>query len=66
MKNLFISGSEVARIENGKYYIVNNNVAMKQVSKEKFIKELKKYESVCNNTWCNELKRDYAEMMEIF
>jgi len=61
-KTLNING-EVARIENNRYFILDNDF-MKETTKENFKKEITKYKNVCLNSWETTLKNAYINMIE--
>lgn len=64
-KQLFISGCEVARIENGNYYISNDDdfyEVLIRVSKEEFKTEILKFKDVCFTSWDKDLKNQYLDI----
>ena len=65
MKHVMGSGGELLRIENGKYYILNEDFGcMQEVNLERFKEAVKLYENVCKNTWCKEMKQQYEELLK--
>ena len=65
MKRVMWSSGELLRIENGKYYILNEDFGcMQEVDLARFKEEVKSYENVCTTTWCKELKQQYKELVE--
>lgn len=66
-KNLFIDGASVLMIKDGKYYAVNEDTDwdyMKEVSRNDFIRELKRYSWCCLTTWDKELREEYLQMVD--
>ena len=65
MKRVMDSEGEILRIENGKYYIVNEDFGcMQEVDLKRFKEQVKLYENVCKNTWNKELKQQYEELVK--
>ena len=65
MKRVMGSSGELLRIENGKYYILNQDFDyMQEVNLERFKKEVKAYKNLCTNTWSKNLKQQYNELLE--
>lgn len=65
MKRVMGSSGELLRIENGKYYIANEDFGcMQEVDLERFKEEVKSYKDVCTNTWSKELKQQYEELVD--
>ena len=65
MKHVMGSDGELLRIENGKYYIVNEDFGcMQEVDLERFKQQVKLYENVCKNTWSEDLKQQYKELLK--
>lgn len=64
-KQLFLSGGEVARIENGNYYILSEDDfydVLVRVSKEEFKTKIQRFKDVCFTSWCKDLKKQYLEI----
>lgn len=62
-KDLFINGGEVLRIENGKYFILDDYWdVLIEVTKEKFIDYLKNKISWAKDSWDKDLREEYATM----
>jgi hypothetical protein len=67
-KNLFIDGASVLMIKDGKYYAVNEDTDwdyMKEVSRNDFIAELKRYSWCCLTSWDKELREQYLKMVDL-
>ena len=67
MKNLMFNGAEQMRIENGKYYIANEETQwdyLKECTRSDFIKELKEMSWVCLTTWDKELRQQYLNLVD--
>ena len=65
--SLFINGAEDLRIENNKYYVVNEDTDwdyMKEVSRNDFIQALKRYSWVCLTTWSKDLREEYLKLVD--
>lgn len=64
MKRVMGSVGELLRIENDKYYIVNEDFGcMQEVDLKRFKEQVKLYENVCKNTWDERMKREYEELV---
>lgn len=64
---LFMNGAEYMRIENGKYYKVNEETewdVMVECTRSEFIRELKELSWVCLTTWDKELRQQYLELVD--
>lgn len=61
--SLFINGGESFRIDNGDYYVSDYD-CLKKVTKQEFVKELKKCDWILTG-WNKELKNDYIKMLEL-
>lgn len=67
MKNLMFNGAECMKVENGKYYIVNEETDwdyMKECTRNEFIQELKNMSWVCLTTWDKELTKQYLDLVD--
>lgn len=67
MKHLMLDGGEVLRIENEHYYILDETTGfdiMIEVTRNEFIKELKKYSWVCLTTWDKQTRQDYLDLVD--
>lgn len=65
--NLFIDGASVLMIKDGKYYAVNEDTDwdfMKEVSRNDFIAELKRYSWCCLTSWDKGLREEYLQMVD--
>ena len=67
MKNLMFNGAECMKVENGKYYIVNEETGwdyMKECTRNEFIRELKEMSWVCLTTWDKNLTKQYLDLVD--
>lgn len=66
MKNIFINGGEVLRIEDGKYYILVEDVydVMAEVDRKEFIEELKRFSWICLTSCDKQLRQDYLDLVD--
>lgn len=68
IKRVSINEGEVLRIEDGRYYILNDEEpgyeCMTEVSRDKFIEAIGKYAYVCLTSWDAKLKQDYLDLVE--
>lgn len=63
---LFMNGAECMEVENGKYYIANEETDwdyMKECTRNEFIRELKEMSWVCLTTWDKELTKQYLDLV---
>ena len=67
MKNLFFNGAEQMKIENGKYYIANEETNwdyMKECTRNEFIHELREISWVCLTSWDKKVRQDYLDLVD--
>lgn len=65
--NLMFNGAEHFRVENGKYYIVDEETEydfMRECTRSEFIKELKAMSWVCLTTWDKKLRQQYLDLVD--
>lgn len=64
---LMFNGAEQMRVENGKYYIVNEETEydyMKECTRNEFIVELKAMSWVCLTSWDKNLRQQYLDLVD--
>lgn len=62
---LMMNGVGVMTIENGKYYITDEEwECYKECSRNDFIEELKKMSWVCLTSWSEELRQQYLDLVD--
>lgn len=64
MTSLFISGDEMLRIEDDKYY-VGDDIALKEVTRQEFKMQLERYEGVCIH-WNEAMRHWYDTMVAVY
>lgn len=66
MKKLCLDGRECLRIQDGKYYILVEDVydIMEEVERDRFIEELKRYSWICLTSWDKQLRQDYLDLID--
>jgi hypothetical protein len=62
---LMFNGAGVLKVEDGKYYIVDEVYEVyKQVDKKEFIEELKQMSWVCLTSWDAGLRKQYLDLVD--
>jgi len=64
---LFMNGAGCMKVENGKFYIVDETTGwdyMKECTRNEFIAELKKMSWVCLTSWDKELRQQYLDLVD--
>ena len=66
MKSLHLDGGECLRIQDGRYYILVEDVydVMEEVDRNRFIEELKRYSWVCLTSWNKQVRQDYLDLVD--
>lgn len=64
-KSLFINDGEILRIEDNKYYVLNQTEEyLIEITKEEFKNYLNNELNWIKNNWNEKLKKEYLEIME--
>lgn len=62
---LMMNGVGIMTIENGKYYIINEEwECYQECTRNEFIEELKKMSWVCLTSWNKELRQQYLDLVD--
>ena len=62
---LMMNGVGIMTIENGKYYITNEEwECYQECTRNEFIEELKKMSWVCLTSWDKELRQQYLDLVD--
>lgn len=62
---LMMNGVGVLKVEDGMYYIVDDEWEVyKQVDRKDFIEELKKMSYVCLTSWDKGLRKEYLDLVD--
>ena len=63
--SLMGSSAEILRIEDGNYYITNEDWGcFQKVDLETFKKKVESLKKVCTTTWDKEMRKEYQEIVD--